>query len=147
MFGPDANQEAVYAEVSPLVISVLDGYNACIFAYGQVRKRGASISHPETGMLAGFASFVSKIVSVVTLIGSEANESRGGDTGETCNPLHVVLRALFVAICLRLVYPFASHKYLTKSSIQGVSELAIFCSDHPGCFSSWFISSFTNHGL
>ena len=26
----------MYAEVSPLVVSVLDGYNACIFAYGQV---------------------------------------------------------------------------------------------------------------
>lgn len=26
----------MYAEVSPIVVSVLDGYNACIFAYGQV---------------------------------------------------------------------------------------------------------------
>ena len=36
VFGLEARQEAVYAEVSPLVISVMDGYNACIFAYGQV---------------------------------------------------------------------------------------------------------------
>lgn len=36
VFGFEAQQETVYAEVSPLVISVLDGYNACIFAYGQV---------------------------------------------------------------------------------------------------------------
>ena len=28
-------QQEVYAEVSPLVNSVMDGYNACIFAYGQ----------------------------------------------------------------------------------------------------------------
>ncbi|CBJ25844.1 conserved unknown protein [Ectocarpus siliculosus] len=35
VFGLEARQEMVYAEVSPLVISVLDGYNACIFAYGQ----------------------------------------------------------------------------------------------------------------
>ncbi|CAM9259276.1 unnamed protein product [Ectocarpus sp. 12 AP-2014] len=35
VFGLEARQETVYAEVSPLVISVLDGYNACIFAYGQ----------------------------------------------------------------------------------------------------------------
>jgi len=25
----------IYADVSPLVTSVLDGYNVCIFAYGQ----------------------------------------------------------------------------------------------------------------
>lgn len=30
----------MYAEVSPLVVSVLDGYNACIFAYGQVSFSG-----------------------------------------------------------------------------------------------------------
>ena len=36
VFGLEARQETVYAEVSPLVISVMDGYNACIFAYGQV---------------------------------------------------------------------------------------------------------------
>lgn len=36
VFGLEARQETVYAEVSPLVVSVLDGYNACIFAYGQV---------------------------------------------------------------------------------------------------------------
>ncbi|CAM9516916.1 unnamed protein product, partial [Laminaria digitata] len=35
VFGLEASQETVYAEVSPLVISVMDGYNACIFAYGQ----------------------------------------------------------------------------------------------------------------
>ncbi|CAN0075535.1 unnamed protein product, partial [Pylaiella littoralis] len=35
VFGLEAGQETVYAEVSPLVVSVLDGYNACIFAYGQ----------------------------------------------------------------------------------------------------------------
>mmetsp|Transcript_21188 Transcript_21188/g.42262 ORF Transcript_21188/g.42262 Transcript_21188/m.42262 type:complete len:728 (+) Transcript_21188:162-2345(+) len=35
VFSPDSTQEGVYAEVSPLVTSVLDGYNVCIFAYGQ----------------------------------------------------------------------------------------------------------------
>ncbi|KAL9248102.1 hypothetical protein vseg_021462 [Gypsophila vaccaria] len=35
VFGPDANQEDVFARTSPIVTSVLDGYNVCIFAYGQ----------------------------------------------------------------------------------------------------------------
>jgi hypothetical protein len=32
VFGLDATQEQVYADVSALVVSVLDGYNVCIFA-------------------------------------------------------------------------------------------------------------------
>ncbi|KAF5202756.1 Kinesin-like protein kin-14s [Thalictrum thalictroides] len=35
IFGPEDNQEAVFAQTSPVVISVLDGFNVCIFAYGQ----------------------------------------------------------------------------------------------------------------
>ena len=31
----DPRQETVYAEVRPLVTGVLDGFNACVFAYGQ----------------------------------------------------------------------------------------------------------------
>lgn len=36
VFGGRSGQAEVYAEVSPLVTSVLDGYRVCIFAYGQV---------------------------------------------------------------------------------------------------------------
>eukprot|EP00903_Cladosiphon_okamuranus_P018576 g17099.t1 len=35
VFKPDSSQEGVFEAVSPLIISVLDGYNVCIFAYGQ----------------------------------------------------------------------------------------------------------------
>ncbi|KAK9070716.1 hypothetical protein SSX86_011118 [Deinandra increscens subsp. villosa] len=35
IFRPEDNQEAVFAQTSPLVVSVLDGFNMCIFVYGQ----------------------------------------------------------------------------------------------------------------
>ncbi|XP_034706064.1 kinesin-like protein KIN-14S [Vitis riparia] len=35
VFRPGSDQEAVFAQTSPIVTSVLDGYNVCIFAYGQ----------------------------------------------------------------------------------------------------------------
>jgi Microtubule binding len=36
VFGPDASQEDVFAEIRPLVQSCMDGFNICILAYGQV---------------------------------------------------------------------------------------------------------------
>jgi kinesin family protein C2/C3 len=35
IFAQDSTQSQVYKEVSSLVVSVMDGYNVCIFAYGQ----------------------------------------------------------------------------------------------------------------
>ncbi|KAM1468308.1 hypothetical protein ACFX13_034140 [Malus domestica] len=35
VFKPEDNQEVVFAQTKPIVTSVLDGYNVCIFAYGQ----------------------------------------------------------------------------------------------------------------
>ncbi|XP_042057095.1 kinesin-like protein KIN-14S isoform X1 [Salvia splendens] len=35
VFRPEDNQEAVFDQTMPIVTSVLDGYNVCIFAYGQ----------------------------------------------------------------------------------------------------------------
>ncbi|KAJ9676083.1 hypothetical protein PVL29_024869 [Vitis rotundifolia] len=34
VFRPGSDQEAVFAQTSPIVTSMLDGYNGCIFAYG-----------------------------------------------------------------------------------------------------------------
>ncbi|PHT41343.1 hypothetical protein CQW23_20197, partial [Capsicum baccatum] len=35
VFKPEDGQDAVFAQTMPIVTSVLDGYNVCIFAYGQ----------------------------------------------------------------------------------------------------------------
>ncbi|CAK4071862.1 unnamed protein product [Aphanomyces euteiches] len=35
VYGPDSTQEDVYEHVDPLIGSVMDGYNACVMAYGQ----------------------------------------------------------------------------------------------------------------
>eukprot|EP00188_Purpureofilum_apyrenoidigerum_P003882 Plantae.Rhodophyta-Purpureofilum_apyrenoidigerum.ctg4189.p1 GENE.Plantae.Rhodophyta-Purpureofilum_apyrenoidigerum.ctg4189~~Plantae.Rhodophyta-Purpureofilum_apyrenoidigerum.ctg4189.p1 ORF type:complete len:853 (+),score=162.21 Plantae.Rhodophyta-Purpureofilum_apyrenoidigerum.ctg4189:239-2560(+) len=35
VFSPEEDQNAVYEDLAALVVSVLDGYNVCIFAYGQ----------------------------------------------------------------------------------------------------------------
>ncbi|KMZ72115.1 Kinesin-4 [Zostera marina] len=35
VFGPESDQDSVFEASAPLVTSVLDGYNVCIFAYGQ----------------------------------------------------------------------------------------------------------------
>ncbi|XP_031249716.1 kinesin-like protein KIN-14T isoform X1 [Pistacia vera] len=35
VFHPGSSQDEVFSEIEPVVKSVLDGYNACIFAYGQ----------------------------------------------------------------------------------------------------------------
>ena len=35
MYGPASSQEDVFRDTEPLMTSVLDGFNVCIFAYGQ----------------------------------------------------------------------------------------------------------------
>ena len=52
VFGPDATQSDVYAEVSPLVVGALDGFSACVFAYGQT---GSGKTHTMGGAADGAA--------------------------------------------------------------------------------------------
>ena len=42
-YSPGAKQEEIFNDVKPLATSVLDGYNVCIFAYGQVCHHGWSL--------------------------------------------------------------------------------------------------------
>eukprot|EP00026_Physarum_polycephalum_P002928 Phypoly_transcript_02937.p1 GENE.Phypoly_transcript_02937~~Phypoly_transcript_02937.p1 ORF type:complete len:847 (+),score=227.10 Phypoly_transcript_02937:363-2543(+) len=35
VFDPEVDQAAVFGEVQPLIVSVMDGYNVCLFCYGQ----------------------------------------------------------------------------------------------------------------
>ena len=37
-FGPSASQEDVFEEVKPMITSALDGFHACVFAYGQTGR-------------------------------------------------------------------------------------------------------------
>ena len=50
VFGPDATQSDVYAEVSPLVAGALDGFSACVLAYGQT---GSGKTHTMGGAADG----------------------------------------------------------------------------------------------
>ena len=54
VFGPNSRQEEVFADVSQLVISALDGYNVCIFAYGQVLSAAGP---SKTSCFAGRSTF------------------------------------------------------------------------------------------
>ena len=47
VFGQESTQEEVFEETGPLVVSVLDGYNVCIFAYGQT---GSGKTHTMTAI-------------------------------------------------------------------------------------------------
>ena len=35
VWGPDQTQQGIFQDVEPIALSVVDGFNACIFAYGQ----------------------------------------------------------------------------------------------------------------
>merc|ERR1712159_950088 len=46
VFTPDKGQAAIFEDVSALVVSMLDGFNVCVFAYGQT---GSGKTHSMQG--------------------------------------------------------------------------------------------------
>lgn len=55
VLGPESDQAAVWAEVQPLVTSAMDGYQACILAFGQTGRwvglggKGGRVAGEERG--------------------------------------------------------------------------------------------------
>ena len=49
VYGEGTLQQAVYEDTAPVVTSVLDGYNVCIFAYGQTGASMASAASAGSG--------------------------------------------------------------------------------------------------
>ncbi len=48
VFAPEVQQAGVFEDVSQLVTSALDGYNVCIFAYGQTGEAQPASQFPDS---------------------------------------------------------------------------------------------------
>lgn len=55
VFGPEVQQAGVFQDVSQLVTSALDGYNVCIFAYGQTGEAHPACHFPHRTVAADLA--------------------------------------------------------------------------------------------
>jgi len=53
VLGPESEQAAVWAEVQPLVTSAMDGYQACILAFGQTGRYVGAEGGREGGIKGG----------------------------------------------------------------------------------------------
>lgn len=70
VFGPESTQTEVFLEVSELVKSALDGFNVCIFAYGQT---GAGKTHTMTGTTDD-PGIIPQAVNMIFQMGTELND-------------------------------------------------------------------------
>ena len=93
VWGPESSQRGVFQDVEPLALSVVDGFNSCIFAYGQT---GSGKTYTMDGMKEGNQHGVShrtikKIFNLLHLRSQQAaadgenrDPAEGGD--ETGSP-------------------------------------------------------------
>jgi len=77
VWGPDQDQQDVFLDVEPLSLSVVDGYNCCIFAYGQT---GSGKTYSMQGSLDDGGGIsqrtISKIFSLLQQRESQAKLSK-----------------------------------------------------------------------
>ena len=68
-------QAAVFVEVQPLIVSVMDGYNVCLFCYGQTGS-GKTWTMVSFFILFHFYLFILYVVSLIFIIGRNGGEPR-----------------------------------------------------------------------
>ena len=77
VWGPDQDQQDVFLDVEPLSLSVVDGYNCCIFAYGQT---GSGKTYSMQGSLDDGGGIsqrtILKILSLLQQRGTQAKLSK-----------------------------------------------------------------------
>jgi hypothetical protein len=75
VWGPDQDQQDVFLDVEPLSLSVVDGYNCCIFAYGQT---GSGKTHTMQGSSANDGGGISQrtILKIFNLLQQRERQAR-----------------------------------------------------------------------
>ena len=77
VFGPNADQMAVFEEISQLVQSSLDGYRVCIFAYGQTGSGKTFTMEGDAQSTPSSAGMIPRAVEQLFLYASTLSRDRG----------------------------------------------------------------------